>query len=75
MHPILFLLQSLAARLDRRGRRLLLFAATLTLTLFARTTVAALHDGAYADAAAGLVMLAIGTVAAAVAWSALRQPG
>ncbi|HET9019591.1 MAG TPA: hypothetical protein VFN46_08395 [Acetobacteraceae bacterium] len=75
MRLILLLLQSFSARLDRRSRRLLLFAATLTLTLFARTTVAALHSGAYADAAAGLVMLGLAAVAAAVACSAPRQPG
>lgn len=75
MRPILFLLQNLASRLDRRARRTVLFAATLMLALFARTTVAALHSGAYADAAAGLVMLALAAAAAAVACSAPRQPG
>ena len=75
MRMIIFLLHELSARLDRRTRRLLLFVSALMLVLFARTTVAALQTGDYADAAAGGVMLVVATLLAAVAWSAPRQPG
>ncbi len=69
------LLQACAARLDGRTRRVLLFAATAALAFFARAIVAAAQAGAYADVAAGAVMLVGAAVAAAVAWSAPRRAG
>jgi hypothetical protein len=73
MRFVTLLLQHLASRLDRRGRRGLVFGSALALTFFARATVAAAQSGAYVDAAAGSVMLFCAAVAAAVAWSARHR--
>jgi hypothetical protein len=61
------LLTELSARLDPRTRRVLLVASTTGLVLFARTTVAALRDGALPDVVAGAILLVACAVAAAVA--------
>ncbi len=75
MQIVTLLLRELSARLDRRARRVLLFSSALALTFFARSTVAALQGGNYADAAAGLVMLGGAAVMAAVASTAPRRAG
>jgi hypothetical protein len=67
------LLRDYASRLDRRGRRILVFLCALAMTLYARTTVAAVHDGQYADMAAGVVLLVVVAAVSAMAWSAPRR--
>ncbi len=67
------LLQAIAARLDPRGRRVLVFTSALALAFFARATLAAAHSRHLGEAAASLLLLALATVAAAVAWSVPRR--
>jgi hypothetical protein len=67
------LLREYAARLDRRTRRILVFSCAAAMTLYARTTVAAVQDGQYADMAAGIVLLAVVAAVSAMAWSAPRR--
>ncbi len=45
------------------------------MTLYARTTVAAVQSGQYADMTAGLVLLGVVAAISAVAWSAPRRTG
>jgi hypothetical protein len=43
------------------------------MTLYARTTVAAVRDGQYADMVAGIVLLGVVAAVSAMAWSAPRR--
>ena len=72
MRNLFGLLQEHAARLDRRTRRILVFSCALAMTLYARSTAAAAHSGAYAEMTAGLVLLGVVAAISAMAWSAPR---
>ncbi len=73
MRIIYDMLRDQAGRLDRRTRRLLVFLSAAGLTLFAGTTLGAIRAGAYADAAAGLVLLGAAAAVAAIAWTGIRR--
>jgi hypothetical protein len=70
MRLYLRLLRHVSNRLDRRTRRILAFCYAIGMMLFALTTVAAVREGEYPDAAAGLLLLAALAIASAMAWSA-----
>jgi hypothetical protein len=72
MRDIFVLLQAWSARLDGRSRRMLIFVSSAGLMLFAGTTVTSAQKGDYAEAAAGVVMLAAMAAVGATAWSARR---
>jgi hypothetical protein len=75
MHRLVCLLERTAAGLDRRGRRLLLFAAATALTFFARATAEAGQAGDYAGAAMSGALTLLAAVFAALAWSVPRGDG
>jgi len=52
---------------------MLVFACAVGMTLFAQTTVVAVRQGEYPDAAAGVLLLAAFAIASAMAWSAPRS--
>jgi len=72
MRTVFALLQDYATRIAPPTRRMLIFICAVAMTLYARTTVAAVQAGAYANVAAGLVLLAGLAAVSAMAWSARR---
>jgi hypothetical protein len=73
MRIVYGLLREYAAKLDRRTRRILVFICAVAMTLYARTTVAAVQDGHYMDIVAGIVLLAVIAAVSAMAWSSPRR--
>ncbi len=75
MHRLLRLLERAAAGLDRRGRRIVLFAAATALSFFAHATAAAGQAGDYAGAAMSAALMLFAALLAALAWSVRRGAG
>ena len=67
MRTLFLLIDELSARLDLRTRRILLVASMAGLTLFARTTVAALQATDIPEAVAGFALLLLFAAGSAAA--------
>jgi hypothetical protein len=67
--PFFIFLQSLAAYLDTRARRMILLLGSAGLAFFAASTAVSLRQGEFADALAGFTLPLICAASCALAWS------
>lgn len=65
------LLQDLAARLDRRARRFLIFASASGMGFAAASTAEAVRGGSAAETALSAAVLALFTLVSTVAWTGI----